>query len=396
MMALPQTPFEQQGLIPPFTSHAAEATYIDALLAQVPAIQQEQVGQGTLGDPIYLYKIGTGPRRAFIVAFQHATEPLPREATLTLLRDLATDPTMTAYLAQVTVMIMPTARPDGQWTRENPNGININRDHVRVTQDETKAIQQVITTYEPDLIVDVHEGANITETFATSKVLNQNTHADLLALSDNIEQAVKAKLEAETWTWEPYQNHNIYGPEYFSSNTGVRHAVGLLLESRRYRTHDDDTADRYTTQRIALGALLDWHSANVDAVASACAASRLSTRSTVRLVTGTGSNGPVVPAPSGYIITPADELALARPIDIFNLTVTDRDGDRFLDATGDAAVLVHYLANTASAQRLVEGAPVFDRGDSPAPLTPAEHPYPHFYVHRQGRNAPAAVHGRTP
>lgn len=392
-MATPQTPFEARGHVPPWTSPAAEATYISDLLTAAPAIRREQVGIGTLGDPIYLYKIGTGPRHALIVSFQHANEHAPREATLTLIRDIAasTDPVMQAYLAEVTLLIMPTARPDGQWVRANPNGVNINRDHVQVTQAETVAIQQVISDYRPELVIDAHEGVNITQTFATSKALNQNVHPGLLALSNALEQSVKGTLEADGWTWEPYQGHNIYGPEYLSSSGGVRHAVSLLIESRRFREHDDDSAARYASQRLVLEHILAWHAANLAAVGAAAAAAIEDAphRAEAWMVTGTGSNGTLVrPAPDGYALTAAQEQALARPINTFELDVIDVGEQRVLDARGVESALVHYLANGASAQRLVEGQPHFV--NPPVEHDPDPVPWPRYYVRSDGRTVQAS------
>lgn len=395
-MSLPVTPFEAQGHLPPWTTPTQEADYITALLAAVPTIGAEQVGDGTLDDPIWMYKIGTGPTHVLIVSYQHANEPVPREATLTLIRDLATstDPDTVAYLQQVTVLVIPTPRPDGQTIRWNPNGVDTNRDHVHVSQDETMAIQRVISDYQPHVLVDAHEGRNITNNFATSKALNQNVHPDLLDLSHDMEQAVKAQLEGDGWTWEPYQNHNIYGPEYLASSASVRHAVGLLIESRRYDGVNEDAGERYTTTRLALARILSWHAENRGSVATAVEVARQAApaRPEVWLVTGTGSGGPYVqPAPDGYLITEADEQTLARPIAAFDLTVTDHGDDRLIDARGVESALVHYLANPLSDQSLVSGVPYYTTQPEPEDEATPVPPWPHYYVLDGGRNAPVVM-----
>lgn len=387
-MALPQTGFEQRGLEAPWTTFSEEADYCDALLAEVPAITRFQAGVGETGLPIWCYKFGTGSAHIMFVGQQHGPELAARDALLSRLRDWATDPEWAAYLGDVTVLVIPTARPDSQTERNNANDVNLNRDHMQLTQSETVAIQQVISDYSPDVVVDVHEGANITNEYATSKVLNPNIHEGLFTLSADLESAVRAAIEGDGYTWEPYQDWNITGPEFFSNAAGVRHAVGLLLESRRRPSTDEDAGDRWLWHTIGLDAVLSWHEANMSVVAAAVDDSRGGRRGRVELVTGTSESGVVVdPSPYGYLVTSADESALADPIDVFGLNVVETAQGRVLDAETDTGVIVHYLASPSSPQRLVSGVPLFA---APTSTMPAESPYPRYRINA-GAGAMGAV-----
>src|SRR5699024_4596199 len=360
--------------VAPWTTFPEEAAYVDALLAEVPGITRFQAGTGETGLPIWCYRFGTGSTHIMFVGQQHGPELAAREALLSRMRDWATDSAWESYLSDVTVLVIPTARPDSQEERDNANGANLNRDHMQLTQGETVAIQQVISDYAPDVIVDVHEGANITNEYATSKMLNPNIHDGLSSLSADLESAVKSAIEGDGFTWEAYQGWNITGPEFFSNAAGVRHAVGLLLESRRRPSTNDDAGDRWLWHTIALDAVLGWHASNRVDVAAAVDASRGVEVGRVELVTGTSASGTVVdPAPYGYVISSADEAVLAEPISVFGLTVSDAVQGRILYATADVGVIAHYLASPDSPQRLVDGAPLFDVaqsglfGDDPYP-----------------------------
>lgn len=387
-MALPQTGFEQRGRVAPWTTFAEEATFFDALLAEVPAITRFQAGTGETGLPIWCYKFGTGPTRVMFVGQQHGPELAARDALLSRVRDWATDPAKSTYLSDVTVLVIPTARPDSQDDRDNANGVNINRDHLKLTQSETVAIQQVISDYSPDVIVDVHEGANITNEYATSKVLNPNIHEGLANLSADLESAVKSAIEGDGHSWEPYQDWNITGPEFCSNAAGVRHAVGLLLESRRRPSTNDDAGDRWLLHTIGLDAVLDWHASNRTIVAAAVNESRGYRPGQVELVTGTSASGTVVdPTPYGYLVTPADEATLANPIAVFGMSVIDTPLGRVLDAQNATGVISHYLAHPDSPQRLVVGAPLYA---PPVSQVVDESPFPRFGV-RGDRGTVSAV-----
>jgi hypothetical protein len=57
-----------------------------------------------------------------------------------------------------TVWIVPTLNPDGYvaFTRENANGVNLNRDGLAETQPETRAFFALLDAVHPDLVVHGH------------------------------------------------------------------------------------------------------------------------------------------------------------------------------------------------------------------------------------------------
>jgi predicted deacylase len=106
-----------------------------------------------------------GPRRsqaqiaagvaALFVCTQHGNEPAAREACLQRARDLA------ARAGSQTVLIIPTANPDGVAAnrRTNGAGVDVNRTHDRLGSAEARAIAAVMSAYKPDVLGDLHEYA---------------------------------------------------------------------------------------------------------------------------------------------------------------------------------------------------------------------------------------------
>lgn len=373
-MSVPTTGLEQRGYVSPWTTFAEEADYIDALLSEVPAIEKHVIGQGETGLDLNLFTFGNGPRSIFIKAQVHSDEVAGRDALLTCLREWSTDTssTMSAYLEEVTMLLLPTCRPDSQTSRHNANEVNINRDHVTVSQSETRAIQGVITDYQPDVMVDVHEGRNITNDYATSKVLNPNISTGLQSLSHDLEQAVKTAVEADSFTWEPYQNHNIRGPEYAHNSGGLRHAVGILLESRRTSDNSLNVQARFDAQISALNGVLAWHQQNVQEAADAADDSREAANASkpdFEFVVSTSSSGPVVtPAPTHYRLPGGWSGDVERVRAAFNLEANE--SARFLEvaASVESQSLVHYLFHPESPLAVSMSTPITS-------LIPGE-PYP--------------------
>ncbi|MGY1802931.1 hypothetical protein ACI78T_06595 [Blastococcus sp. SYSU D00922] len=156
LMPPPVTAFESSGGV---TSLADETTFLQQVAAETSATLTT-AGLTTLGKTIHRLDIGDGPHTMLIVTLQHGSEVAPREAILAFLRDLAysTGPDVLAYLAEHRVVYVGPVNA-GQFPthRDNPNGVNLNRDHFQLTQAETQAVAAVIADTQPHLIIDAHE-----------------------------------------------------------------------------------------------------------------------------------------------------------------------------------------------------------------------------------------------
>ena len=164
------TPFERSGGAT-FTLHEEEVAYLKAIDAASKRVRVDQVGTTHLGRPIYLATVGQPAPKSpkdiakgssvVIECTIHGGERAPREACMILLRWLAfsNDVWANRILSKATVLIYPTANPDGQVIAERtgPTGQDLNRDHILIRHPETFAMAKILRDHQPDMFVDGHE-----------------------------------------------------------------------------------------------------------------------------------------------------------------------------------------------------------------------------------------------
>lgn len=101
-------------------------------------------------------------RRLFYLCRQHGHEPASTEGALSFMDKLvhadAASP-LAQCLRQVTVYIVPMANPDGaeHFLRHNAHDVDLNRDWLKQSQPETRALAKAIHEIRPDFMTDQHE-----------------------------------------------------------------------------------------------------------------------------------------------------------------------------------------------------------------------------------------------
>ena len=187
------------------------------------------------------------------VCTQHGNEPAGREACLQLARNHA------ASASTVSLLIIPTANPDGvaAGTRTNSTGMNINRDHARLDSREARAISQVLRTFLPLLVSDMHEY----KTAGASRVLLQESNS----FFPNIDAAiVQQSSDANTRYLIPDLNSAGFGTGFYPNGQAppnrlghmapLRHAPFVLIETPRRGTLSP--LQRVGAQLTTAGSLL--------------------------------------------------------------------------------------------------------------------------------------------
>ncbi|RZJ33785.1 MAG: DUF2817 domain-containing protein [Flavobacterium sp.] len=124
----------------------------------------EVIGESVNGNPIPMLKIGTGPKRILAWSQMHGNESTTTKAVFDLMNFLASDdPDAAAIRSSITLYLVPMLNPDGaeKYTRENANGIDLNRDFLNLTQPESNALMRTFEEVRPDFCFNLHDQRTI-------------------------------------------------------------------------------------------------------------------------------------------------------------------------------------------------------------------------------------------
>ncbi|MBM3285043.1 MAG: DUF2817 domain-containing protein [Candidatus Aminicenantes bacterium] len=176
----------------------------------------------------------------FLIASQHGNEQSAKEAALWLCRDLALEE-LRPLLKKVNVLAIPQANPYGNWfdRRQNEQDLDLNRDHVKLEAEETRAIHRVFRAWMPEATIDVHEKGDDYYRVSIGCVSHVNIHPRLQDFSRSVILSSVAKhLEKKRITFHEYLVTQEMG---IDSSAGVRYRPEELSgreEMKRYSTTD--------------------------------------------------------------------------------------------------------------------------------------------------------------
>lgn len=376
------TPFEKTGQL---TTRADETAFYEVLDAS-PRVRVEQIATSPGGYPVRLIGVGypSAPpdpgtvdmKSMLVIGFQHGHEVCGREATIALARDLTytTDRRELAYLAEHPVWIVPVANadqtpPDG--IRYNSTGADLNRDHVSVTQPETKAIHDVMRRLRPQIVVDMHEGAGSGVDMAFGGALSPGTEPSIAALREfgfDYCQAIYRSTTMATFGWPDPTGEWALAPA-----AALRHSLGFLAETNQ------NPGQRTYAQRIAAHLLLHYglrrfHTEHLDQITATIAAARQASISK-GLAGEPFALSPTVtldPAPLAYRLTDTERTALIEPLTrdaIFH--APDGAGGWLVPMGQPARTLIPYLMDEQSpVRKTTYGARVYEPAGLPVYVEP--------------------------
>ena len=121
------------------------------------------IGESELGKRIYLVKIGTGSKKILAWSQMHGNESTTTKAIFDIFRFFSKNDLfkaeISAFLKNYTLYAIPMLNPDGAvlYTRENANGVDLNRDAHDLSQSESKVLHNIFQQLKPDLCLNLHD-----------------------------------------------------------------------------------------------------------------------------------------------------------------------------------------------------------------------------------------------
>ena len=400
----PRSEFEEtEGAT--WTSHENEVAFLESVDSASKRVEMEVIGQTKGGKPLHLVSIGwpkPAPRAkalkqptTLFVCSQHGNEPAGREACLMRLRDLAftEDPELIAQLKSQTILFVPSANPDGRAdnTRENTDGIDINRDHLNLASAEGQAMASVVRDWQPEAVVDLHEYGPSIPVLYDDEVLvlwprNLNVDTDIHDQAKELAMDyITADEEEAGYLTDEYGQYEVAdqdihqsagdGDEGIARNAmGLRHSLGILVETRvdsDLRNGPDEMNEpavqmrRVVSHTVAIDAVLRFMRERGDKIAEITQSAR-----DRAIEEGTKGNEPVYfggadnaepteeqivdPPPCGYELTDADLNTLEK---VFALLEIEHSGT-FVPMSQVSEPVIPLLLDERGARHSVAGKPL--------------------------------------
>ena len=268
------------------TSRYADVkVFLDALAKSSPAIHLTTFGTTVEHRALPLAVVGapdatpeavrrTGKLRVYIQGNIHGGEVEGKESAQMLLRDLAAG-RHPEWLDSMVLLVAPIYNADGnerfaldnrgrqngpvggQGQRANAQGLDLNRDHMKLDSPEARSFVKLMTDYDPHVAIDLHttNGTRHAYYLTYAPPLNPATDPEIVRLLRTDWLPWVTRTIASKYGWHYYYYGNIEGerggsaerawrsfdhrPRFNNNYVGLRNRFAVLSEAYAYASFHD-------------------------------------------------------------------------------------------------------------------------------------------------------------
>ena len=215
---------------------------------------------------------GAGRLRVWLQGAIHGGEVAGKEALLMLLRDLAAG-AHAEWSSSMTLLVAPVYNADGhermgpdtrpyqlgpfagQGERANAQGLDLNRDHMKLESPEARALVRAYEAYDPHVVIDLHttNGTEHAYHLTYSPPLHPGTHPaiDALLRDEWLPAVTRAVEQSDGWRFYYYGNLPFaagvepswrtfdHRPRFNNNYVGLRNRIALLGEAYAYAPFEE-------------------------------------------------------------------------------------------------------------------------------------------------------------
>ena len=278
------TPSERSGYRATGT-HAEVLSVLDAIAQRSPIASRQTLGRTFEGRDIPLLILADPPvasadeaRRSgrivvYLQACIHGGEVCGKPALLQLAREIALDERSPdrRLLDDLVLVICPIYNADGDermapgnrgpaqngptlgmGERANAQGLDLNRDHMKLESPEAQALVRFLSEWNPELTIDTHTTDGSRHRFALTYAPPQNPSghpAPIELTRDRMLPDVSRRLEARTGLRTFFygnfnRDHTVWAtyshkPRFATPYRGLRNRMSILSEAYAYDTYEE-------------------------------------------------------------------------------------------------------------------------------------------------------------
>ncbi len=204
------------------------------------------LGYSVENRPILISSFGSGKRKVLIWSQMHGNESTTTRSLIQLFSDLTIKKSNIFYDLEIKVIYQ--LNPDGSntYNRFNANGVDLNRDAVKMTQPESKLLVSFFSNFKPNFCINLHDQRSVyasgdsnlpalisflAPSYNESKSINE-VRKKAMTMIGKVYENIKPSSNWSIGRYSDEFNINCFGDFFMSQNTPT-----ILIEAGH---HPDD------------------------------------------------------------------------------------------------------------------------------------------------------------